>query len=269
MWTDAPRQVPQKISAYFFFGRKPEQNQGKQINYFSRKAVWKLSAFRKPKGGSALMLPAVPFRHFVAVCPHGQANAFHKRMSLKSVFFLSLLLLTGCGNDYLPKPAGYNRIDIPAHAYQTLEQDLPYSFEYSQHSRVEPDSFNLQEKHWINLNYQDLGARVHLTYKPVQGKEGNLKAYLNDAMSLTAKHQIKAYGIEESVVRTPKGYTGLVAELSGEVPTQFQFFVTDSTRNFLRGALYFQTAVKNDSLAPIIEYIKVDMLHLINTLEFD
>jgi gliding motility-associated lipoprotein GldD len=59
-----------------------------------------------------------------------------------------------------------------------------------------------------------------------------------------------------------------VAELSGEVPTQFQFYVTDSTHHFLRGALYFNTAVKNDSLAPIIEYIKSDMMHLINTLEF-
>jgi gliding motility-associated lipoprotein GldD len=60
----------------------------------------------------------------------------------------------------------------------------------------------------------------------------------------------------------------VVAELSGEVPTQFQFFVTDSTDHFLRGALYFNTAMKNDSLAPVIEYIKVDMIHLINTLEF-
>jgi len=68
---------------------------------------------------------------------------------------------------------------------------------------------------------------------------------------------------------TPKGYSGFVSELSGEVPTQFQFFVTDSTQHFLRGALYFQTAVKNDSLAPIIEYIKVDMMHLMNTLSFE
>jgi gliding motility-associated lipoprotein GldD len=87
-------------------------------------------------------------------------------------------------------------------------------------------------------------------------------------VNLTAKHQIKAYGIEESIMMTPKGYTGVVAELSGEVPTQFQFFVTDSTNNFLRGALYFNTALKNDSLAPAIEYIKIDMAHLINTLEF-
>ena len=182
---------------------------------------------------------------------------------------MPLFFLLSCSKDYLPKPKGYNRIDIPDHAYNTLDQELPYQFEYSQYSQVEPDSFNLDEETWINLNYKELGARVHLTYKPVLNKEENLKAYLDDALSLTAKHQVKAYGIEEGVLRTPRGYTGLVAELSGEVPTQFQFFVTDSTQNFLRGALYFKTAVKNDSLAPIIEYIKVDMMHLINTLEFE
>lgn len=182
---------------------------------------------------------------------------------------MPLFFLLSCGQDYLPKPKGYNRIDIPSHSYQVLDQELPYRFEYSSHSAVEPDSFNLHEKTWINLNYPHLGARVHFTYKPVMDNEENLRHYLNDALSLTSKHQIKAYGIEESVLRTPQGYTGLVAELAGEVPTQFQFFVTDSTSNFLRGALYFNTAVKNDSLAPVIEYIKVDMMHLINTLEFE
>jgi hypothetical protein len=37
----------------------------------------------------------------------------------------------------------------------------------------------------------------------------------------------------------------------------------------LRGALYFRTATANDSLAPVIEYIKADMIHLLNTLEWE
>jgi gliding motility-associated lipoprotein GldD len=79
---------------------------------------------------------------------------------------------------------------------------------------------------------------------------------------------VKAYGIEEAILLTPEGYTGVVAELTGEVPTQFQFFVTDSTKNFLRGALYFNTAMKNDSLSPVIEFIKKDMAHLMNSVKF-
>ncbi|WP_414734295.1 gliding motility lipoprotein GldD [Cecembia rubra] len=183
-------------------------------------------------------------------------------------FIFILFLLTSCTGDFLPKPLGYNRIDLPERVFVDLEEGKPYSFQHSIHALVEADSFNLQETSWINLNYQGLGGKVHFTYLELDTKGKDIKIVVNDAINLTAKHQIKAYGIEESILRTPKGYTGVVAELSGEVPTQFQFFVTDSTKHFLRGALYFDTAMKNDSLAPVIEYIKVDMAHLINTLEF-
>lgn len=178
------------------------------------------------------------------------------------------LSLTACDKNWLPKPPGYNRIDLPSHEYSRLESDYPYQLDFSRHSFVEPDSFNLEEKNWINLNYQDLGAKVHLTYKRIDGNEVDFRTLSNDAFKLTAKHQIKAYGIEEGVLVTPNGYSAVVAELSGEVPTQFQFFVTDSTTHFLRGALYFNTAMKNDSLAPVIEYIKIDMTHLINSVKF-
>ena len=178
------------------------------------------------------------------------------------------LSLTACDKNWLPKPPGYNRIDLPSHEYSRLESDYPYQLDFSKHSFVEPDSFNLEEKNWINLNYQDLGAKVHLTYKRIDGNEVDFRTLSNDAFKLTAKHQIKAYGIEEGVLVTPNGYSAVVAELSGEVPTQFQFFVTDSTTHFLRGALYFNSAMKNDSLAPVIEYIKIDMTHLINSVKF-
>jgi gliding motility-associated lipoprotein GldD len=184
------------------------------------------------------------------------------------VWLILVIGIGSCQSDYLPRPKGYNRIDLPEPSYNQLGEALPYTFQHSRYARVEPDSFSLDEKDWINLHYTGFEAKVHLTYKPIGGKRENLKAYLGDALSLTSKHQIKAYGIDEMVLRTPEGYTGMVAELTGDVPTQFQFFVTDSTQHFLRGALYFETAIKNDSLAPVIEYIKSDIMHLINTLEF-
>ena len=82
------------------------------------------------------------------------------------------------------------------------------------------------------------------------------------------KHNVKAYGIEESLIRIPNGQIASVTELEGEVPTQFQFFTSDSTHHFFRGALYFNTATQNDSLAPIIEFIKKDMIHLLNSFEW-
>ena len=181
--------------------------------------------------------------------------------------FLALLCLA-CETNWLPKPPGYNRIDLPKHEYKRLEAGYPYQFDFSTQSQVEADSFNLTEKDWINLNYKKLGAKVHLTYKKID-QNTDFQVLSNDAFNLTAKHQIKAYGIEEVVLLTPNGYSAVVAELTGEVPTQFQFFVTDSTTHFLRGALYFNTALKNDSLAPVIEYIKIDLAHLINTVTFE
>jgi gliding motility-associated lipoprotein GldD len=189
-------------------------------------------------------------------------------MKKLSVSLLLMLGLFSCEQPWLPKPPGYNRIDLPKHSYQQLDGEYPYTFDFSESSKVEPDSFNLDEKTWINLDYATLGAKVHLTYKRIDGKSVDFKTLSNDAFKLTAKHQVKAYGIQEGVLLTPNGYTAVVAELKGEVPTQFQFFVTDSTTHFLRGALYFKTAMKNDSLAPVIEYIKIDMTHLMNTVRF-
>ena len=107
-----------------------------------------------------------------------------------------------------------------------------------------------------------------LTYKPLENNTDLLNQHLGDAYKLTAKHQIKASAIEQSILTTPKGHVAAIAELSGEVPSQFQFYSTDSVNHFLRGALYFPTSTKNDSLAPVIEFIKMDMVHLLNTLEW-
>jgi gliding motility-associated lipoprotein GldD len=184
------------------------------------------------------------------------------------VLFFSLFIYS-CSQVYSPKPKGYNRIDLPEHAYQNLPDSLPYAFEYSKYAEIEADHSATAEPYWITLHYPKFMADIQLTYKPIKNQEALLKEYLNDAYKLTSSHQIKAYSIEESNVRTPSGKIATVAELSGEVPSQFQFHITDSTQHFLRGALYFRTATKNDSLAPVIEYMKVDIIHLLNTLTWN
>lgn len=188
-------------------------------------------------------------------------------LNLFFVFFI-ILFFVSCTQDYVPKPKGYNRIILPDHAYTSLADTFPYQFEYSRHAEVIKDSSWMSEKYWIDVFYPELIATIQLTYKPVDNDQNKLKEYMNDAYKLTAKHQIKAYAIDESIVKTPQGHTAVVNELSGEVPSQFQFYTTDSTDHFLRGALYFRTATKNDSLAPVIEYVKTDIIHMLNTLEW-
>lgn len=169
----------------------------------------------------------------------------------------------------VPKPKGYNRIDLPIQQYVTLPDTLPYSFEYSAYSKILRDSSWISERYWIDLYYPKLDANVQITYKEINNDRATLEEYLKDSYQLTAKHNVKAYAIDESVVALDNGMKATLMELSGEVPSQFQFHVTDSTDNFLRGALYFKTSIKNDSLRPIIDYVKQDMVHMLNTLKWN
>jgi len=183
------------------------------------------------------------------------------------IFFLSLILV-GCKVDYKPKPKGYNRLVLPAAEYQPSPDTLPYQFQYSRHANLMPDTSWISEKNWIEIYYPELKANIHITYKRLNNKDDLLKELLNDSYRLTSKQQIKAYAIDEVSIITPSGKTAVIAEIAGDVPSQFQFTMTDSSRNFLRGALYFNTAVQNDSLAPAIEFMKKETLHFINTLEW-
>jgi gliding motility-associated lipoprotein GldD len=187
-----------------------------------------------------------------------------------AIIFLPVMMLfmLSCEKQYLPKPLGYNRLALPVPEYHSLPDSLPYSFEYSKHARLLDDSSAINEPYWIELYYPMLMSNIHITYKRLNNNKKLLKELSDDAYRLTSKHQIKAYAINEVITKTPSGKTAVIAELEGEVPSQFQFTITDSTKNFLRGALYFNTKVQNDSLAPAIEYMKKDIMHLINTLEW-
>lgn len=182
---------------------------------------------------------------------------------------LFVAILGSCQNDYLPKPLGYNRLILPEPVYHSLPDTLPYTFEYSRHAKLLADTSWIHERFWIEIYYPEIKANIHVTYKKLKNSEQLLKEFMNDAYTLTAKHQIKAYAIDEVIVKTLSGRTAIVAELDGEVPSQMQFTITDSTQNFLRGALYFNTKVNNDSLRPAIEYMKRDIMHMINTFDWN
>ena len=191
-----------------------------------------------------------------------------KRMKNSTVIFSILIFLASCNKEYVPKPIGYNRLELPEPSYHALPDSFPYTFEYSNHAQLLKDTSAINERYWVEIYYPTLKADIHITYKPINQSEKLLKEYFDDAYKLTSKHQIKAYAINEVITVTPSGKTAIIAELEGDVPSQFQFTLTDSTKNFVRGALYFNTKVANDSLAPAIEYMKKDIMHLINTFEW-
>ena len=198
----------------------------------------------------------------------------YKKCSLFKVFPLFILIglvFQSCGTkeqNYVPKPKGFNRITLPAHRYTPLKENHPYTFAYSQWARVLPDTFATAGKDWLFVHYPQFGANIQLTYKPIGGDQKKLQEYINDAYKLAGKHQIRASSIQESSMTTPNGYNAMLFKIEGNFPSLYQFYTTDSSRHFLRGAIYFPVATKNDSLAPVIDYIQKDMIHLLNTLQW-
>ena len=181
---------------------------------------------------------------------------------------VGLITFAACKTDFMPKPKGYNRIVLPENEFQVLPDSFPYRFEYSKHALILKDSSWIAEPYWIDIYYPGFEASIQVSYKPVMESQQLLREYIATAYKLTSKHQVKAYAIDEAVIETKMGKTVVIAELKGEVPSQYQFFTTDSVNHFLRGALYFNTATQNDSLAPVIEFVRDDIIHLLNTLQW-
>jgi gliding motility-associated lipoprotein GldD len=169
---------------------------------------------------------------------------------------------------YVPKPKGFNRVDLPQHEYQKLTQNHPYTFEVSKYAQVVPDTFRTAGKDWIFINYPLFNANIQITYKEIGNNPAQLKDFIDDSYKLASKHQIRASSIQEQRVLSQSGKTAIIFKIDGDVPSPYQFYTTDSTKHFMRGAIYFPTATKNDSLAPVIDYLQKDMVQLLNTLNW-
>jgi len=185
------------------------------------------------------------------------------------LFGIIIILITGSCVDrsYVPKPHGFFRIDLPQKQYVVFDSIYPFRFETPVYSRVieiEKDTF---ESNKINIEYSNYKATLHLTYLPLKN---NLDLYITDTYKYVDKHIPKASNIDEKLYTNDlsKVY-GLTFKIEGSgVASPFQFFVTDSIQHFLRGALYFKMAPKNDSLKPVIDFISSDINHMINTLSW-
>ena len=185
-----------------------------------------------------------------------------------SIFFLfTVFILSACEENYTPKPKGYMRIDFPVKTYKQLDSDCPFSFEYPKKSFLENRSKGIKKPCWYNLHYPQYANTVHLSYTAIQ--KDSLFKYIEDARELAMKHIVKANEIEEKVFSNDslKIY-GIAYDFSGETATNFQFFLTDSSNHFFRGAMYFNLPPNPDSLAPVEQYIKQDLLHLIETFRW-
>jgi hypothetical protein len=200
-----------------------------------------------------------------------------------------LCFLQGCNSGYTSKKRGYFKIDFPQRHYVKFDTaGFPYTFEYPSYARIIKDSTYFENTtdnpYWLNVDFPTFRGKIFISYKTIGGKSiykvktpsgykdsvgiNTLDRMVNDSYKLTYKNDIKAYSIEDSLMHTPNHLTGVFFKLTGSVATAKQFFLTDSTRHFLRGALYFDATPNEDSLKIVNDFLQQDMYHMINTLQW-
>jgi len=189
-----------------------------------------------------------------------------------SNWLLITLAVSSCGSDDdipVPKPMAYFRIDLPEKKYSTFSDACPFEFEYpSNYALVLADSDNNTEPCWKNIVYPKFRAELNLSYKQIDAGH-KLEKYLDDSWTLATRHEVKASGMPETpVTRDSAKVYGLMFEIQGNAASNLQFYVTDSTRHFLRGALYFFARPNYDSLAPVIDFLKKDVERMITTMKW-
>lgn len=187
-------------------------------------------------------------------------------MKIKLLFLLSAILLFACDRTYTPKPAGYLRVYYPEKEYRVYEDADPYSFEYPVYALVVPNHRGKSEPYWYDIFFPEYRSTIHLSYKAV---DKNVNEYIEDSRTLVYKHTSRSDGIDELPFTDAENRRyGIMYNLKGNVASSVQFFVTDSTNHFLRGSLYFNTSPNRDSLNPIINFIREDIEHLIQSVEW-
>ncbi|MFT5749120.1 MAG: gliding motility-associated lipoprotein GldD [Ancylomarina sp.] len=190
----------------------------------------------------------------------------HFRILIMSILLGFSLLPMSCKEKAMPKPKGYFRIEFPEKKYETWNENYPFSFEYLKGAQVVKDKSRLAEKYWINVEYPRYNATLHLSYKDVHE---NLDKYLEDSHRLVYKHAIKADAIDgTNYIDKQQNVYGLVYRIQGNAASSIQFIATDSLKHFLRGSLYFNNHPNSDSLAPVIQYIDKDIVHLMESLKW-
>ena len=184
-------------------------------------------------------------------------------------FLIIILFCFGCNNDAItPKPTAYPRLDLPVQKYQKMAADCPYTFDVSTIANITHAPQANAPAYWYNINYANQQAVIYLTYKPLSSKLELIRA-TEDAHKLTFKHTVKASAIEESFINKKENRVyGILYDVAGNAASPIQFFVTDSNRHFLSAALYFNASPNADSIAPVVQYFKQDIMQLIDSFEW-
>ena len=194
-----------------------------------------------------------------------------KRLFIACVV-IAAAMLVACSSPTSPRPYGYYRITTPDTLYRSFASyhpDMhayPYDFDLSCNAQVMPRQKE-GERYWINLYYPALDATIHCSYKPLNG---NLRELTNDALEFVYKNASHATSIPERDYAHPEANVyGVLFDLEGNTASSCQFLLTDSIHHFFRASVYCNCPPNADSLAPVYDYLRTDVIRLIESFRWE
>jgi len=190
-------------------------------------------------------------------------------MRIYAVVFIALFFAACNGNhDYSPKPRGYYRIVFPKKEYQKYDAGCPFTFMYPKYAVIEPDKSVDAKPCWLNMQFPQFNGTLHLSYQPITSKK-EYDELIEDARTFAFKHTVKATSIDQGLIRIPeRNLYGIYYTIDGNAASSAQFFLTDSVHNYIRGALYFNTEPRLDSIQPVLDFVKKDVNMMIKTFRW-
>lgn len=178
---------------------------------------------------------------------------------LLAIFFISC-------NEYTPKPVGFVRIE--KEEGEIIKFETPeFSFLHPSYTKIDLLKSETKHETWFNIVYPTYQANIHCTYISTNAKD--LPKILDDSHQLAYSHAIKAESISQSQYADTINHTaGIIYDIKGAVASPVQFYLSDGSSRFMRGALYFNGATRPDSIAPVVSYIRADIIQLMESLEW-
>ncbi len=189
------------------------------------------------------------------------------------IFLFACLLTLSCNTpEHNPKPRMYPKINFPEYKYQNFSTTYcPFTFQFPDYWEIIKDTSFFGEKPvhecWFNMEMKTLYGTIHCSYYNITTKK-ELRKYLKDAYKMAREHQIKANYIDEIPIVKPNHISGMLYNIEGPTASPFQFYLTDSLHHFFRGSLYFNAQTRPDSLKPITEFVKSDIMVMLNSFEW-
>ena len=188
---------------------------------------------------------------------------------MRNLIYICFIFILGCDNYLMPKQSAFLRLDYSNPQYEQINNNsFPFLFETNNIlSNISEINISNESIDFI-LKYDELNGQVNFQYKNVASKEA-LDTYILDLKKTIETHSIMANTVRiRDYVLEENDIYGRIFDLSGNVASPYQFYLTDNEYNVISGFVYFNIKPNYDSILPAINYIENDMINLIESFSW-